>query len=47
VYALVRDLQKDQDADTASITSESSYAASEMDDDEETGNSMNITKFSL
>ncbi|XP_053386699.1 chitin synthase chs-2-like [Mercenaria mercenaria] len=36
VYELVRDLQKDQDADSASLTSVSSYGGqSEIDDDED------------
>lgn len=36
VYELVRDMQKDQDADSASLTSESSFGAqSDIDDDED------------
>lgn len=37
VMDLVRDMQKDQD-ETSSVTSESSIAPSELDDDEDAGN---------
>ncbi|WAR10593.1 CHS2-like protein [Mya arenaria] len=35
VYEMVKDMQKDQEADSISLTSESSYAGSDVDDDEE------------
>ena len=37
VYAMVRDMQKDQDVDSVSMGSVSSYAPSNVDEDEDAG----------
>ena len=37
VYQMVMDMQKDQDADSISVTSEASTAPSDIDDEEDVG----------